>query len=408
LPADAREELDAALALLRQTYPATPTQTDDDPSALSPRLRTMLQGKTGRQVIGIAADLKAEREARQLKAETLQRERQRRQALRELQALRTKIEAFDLETLKRLRVIDAHLVVPVSKPSERERTSAVRDWFKIEEPSEPEQPPDPSELPSLALTLESELRSGIFGVVFEVQLMTTDSTEPWLTFEAKQRFSNGLFYGQSTTRQFVPEAFFEAFAEPSSRRTPDPDTLVVLARPTRLYGPDGKTIAGADLTDAELARVATLLETLAETSSTGANDTGKSPKAKPNAAADEALLAQIAAIERWRRAGIADAFRAKLRGLHLDLQMAEEAHEPFSRFLIEDVRFRWSDNPVHRKPVLTMRVRNQTGEPISRCHCRGTLSSADRDRPWVDTPMVHRFREPLAPGQTGDVRIVPN
>jgi hypothetical protein len=407
LPADAREQLDAALELLRQTYPNTSAQPDDA-GALSPRLSAMLQGKTGRQVIGIAAELKSDREARRQKAETLKRERERRSTLRELQALRAKVEAFDLETLKRVRVIDAHLVAPAPKPTERERTSAVRDWFKVETPSAPEQPPDPSELPSLALTLESELRSGIFGVLFEVQLMTADSTEPWLTFETKQRFSHGLFYGQSTTRQFVPEAFFDAFPKRRSRRTPDPDTLVVLARPTRLYGPDGKTIAGADLTDAELARVETLLETLAETGSTGAIDTGKSPTVKANAEADDALLAQIAAINRWRRDGIAEAFRAKLRGLHLDLQMAEEAHEPFSRFLIENVRFRWSDNPVHRKPVLTMRVRNQTGEPISRCHVRGTLTSADRERPWVDTPMVHRFREPLAPGQTRDVRIVPN
>ena len=41
---------------------------------------------------------------------------------------------------------------------------------------------------------------------------------------------------------------------------------------------------------------------------------------------------------------------------------------------------------------------SKTGEPISRCHVRGTLTSADRERPWVDTPMVHLFREPLAPG----------
>lgn len=412
LPADARAELDSALALLKEAYPTGPTN-GGSAGSLSPRLSAMLQGKTGRQVIAVAAELQAEREARRMKAEALARERTRRQALRELRELREELDSFDLETLEQVRIEDARLILPVVRATPRKRTNVVRDWFRTDAPAAVKEQPDASELPSIEIRLESTLRSGIYAVLFDVQLVTIDGIEPWLSFQTRQRFIHGLFYGQDATRRFVPEEFFEAFGSGQTRRTPDPDSLVLVVRPVRLYDADGKAFAGADLNDAELARVKVLLDTLAQTSGAATGDAraGSTP-ARSNAAtspsADAALAAQVDAIDRRRKTALAQAFRAKVRAIRFEQALAEEAREPFDRFLVEAPRLRWSDSKVHRKPVINFRVRNETGEPISRCHCRGILTSPERDRPWVDAPFVHRFRDDLPPGETRNVRIVPN
>ena len=175
LPMDARAEFDAALLSLTGTLPerradadARPTDLGQHPAfeALSPSLRAQLQGRTGRQVIAIATKVREEREARELKAAALERERRRRSALNELRGLRAKLDAYNLETLQGLSVIKARLI---TNEVENE-LDLVKDWFAINaEDSDGRQatnrPP-----PEIELEIESQVRNGIYGVLFEIEL----------------------------------------------------------------------------------------------------------------------------------------------------------------------------------------------------------------------------------------------
>jgi hypothetical protein len=413
LPKDARAELDAALATLAEAYPASAgaRASASDGRAGQPRpplsraLREKLQGKTGREVIALAAEWTQQQAARRQRAEALARERQRRAALRELRELRAELDTARPAALERVAVTRARLVWPETNgdDDERRETAAVKAWFTPTDAVEPEPEPDPSSIPAIELGLESQLRNGIYAILFEVQLLTTERTEPWLAFRTKQRFSRGLFFGQSATRRFVPDELTQAFGAGAAQRPPAPGALVLLVRPIRLYGPAGQAVARIDISSDALARIGELIETLTLT--------GAAPDSAPTAtrpAADAELAAKVAAIAGWRERTLARAYTAKAKALRAERLAAERARAPFARFQIEQARFYWSDNPIHRKPIIELRVRNETGQAIRRCHCRGTLSSPERDEPWVDDRFTHEMHDALAPGEARTLRVVPN
>ncbi|WP_462321579.1 DUF6694 family lipoprotein [Halochromatium sp.] len=421
LPADARAAFDAALITLVTGNPPATTSTDAGDSktrpplprldALSPALREQLQGRTGREVIAIAKEREAQRQARRQRAEALARERERRQIMEEIRSLRARLEAFDLETLEDVSVISARLSVDERAEDD---TSVVRDWFDISDltpvSAQAAEASDESQLPEIELEIESQVRNGIYAVLFEVELLSIDTAERWRRFQTKQRFLRGLFYGQSATRRFTPEAFAELFGPDALDRPPALDSLVVVARPLRLYGADGQAFAGAELPEAELAQVQMLVDKLERhlAMAGGTEETASKSRNTSRAAADDAFVAEAQAINAWREASIARAFKAEAEAIRAERRAVEAAREPFYRFLIDQPRFYWSDSAVHRKPVIELRVRNNTSEPVSWCHCRGRLMSSERERPWVDAPLEHRLRGNLAPGETRDLRIVPN
>ncbi len=421
LPADARAAFDTALIALVTGNP--PTTADDSGAntrktrhplptldALSPALREQLQDRTGREVIAIAKEREAQRETRRLRAETLARERERRQILDEIRALRAKFDALDLETLHDLSVNRAQLVFEERAADD---TSVVRDWFDVSDFAPSQQPAlqtdDAPRLPAIELEIESQVRNGIYAVLFEVELLSIDRAETWRRFQSKQRFTRGLFYGQSATRRFTPSAFGELFGADASERPPALDSLVVVMRPLRLYGADGQAFAGAEILEAELGQVQALVDKLQHHIATaGAEDTESMSRSTFSSVAEEAFVAEAKAVSAWREASIARAFKAEVDTIRAERRTAEAAREPFYQFLIEQPQFYWSESAVHRKPIIELRVRNNTGEPISWCHCRGLLTSAERERPWVDAPLEHRLRGNLAPGEARELRIVPN
>ena len=421
LPADARAAFDAALSALVAGTPSVPA---DDRSAktgearsplptldaLSPALRAQLQGRTGREVIAIAREREEQREARRMRADALARERERRQILDEIRALRSTLDDFQLETLQDLSITKAKLLV---EERAEDDTSVVRDWFDVSDfaPSQQQGPQtsDKPRLPTIELEIESQVRNGIYAVQFEVELLSIDSGETWRRFQTKQRFTRGLFAGQSATRRFAPEQFIEIFGPDAVENPPKPDSLVLVIRPIRLFGADGQAFAGAEIPDAELARVKTLVERLRGNVATAAPKVSDTASRRASTAvADQAFVEEAKAVRAWRERSIGRAFRAKAEAIRAERRAAEAARAPFYRFLIEKPRFYWSESAIHRKPIIELRVRNNTGEPISWCHCRGRLTSAERRRPWVDAPIEHRLRGNLAPGETRNLRIVPN
>jgi len=431
LPSDARAEFDAALLSLTAAAPESPASgknRSEDSSqrppfdALSPSLRAQLQGRTGREVIAIATKLRKEREARRLKAEALERERKRQSALSELRGLRAKLDAFDLETLRGLSVTKARLL---ASEVDNDEIDPVKDWFAIDAPAQAGQQAQSGPVPEIELEIESRVRDGIYAVLFDIELFKLDEAQPWRRFQTKQRFSRGLFFGQTATRRLVPEAFADLFATDAAERPPGPDEVVLVVRPVLLFGADGEAFAGAEISDAELNRVQQLINDLskpeptvalasaknngtATTASAGSDQEDQSGPSASGQAADLALAAQVDAVRRWRTEGIARAYRAEAEAIRAERRAAETRHAPFRQFLIEQARFHWSDSTVHRKPVITLQVHNGTSETITSCACRGRLSSDDRARPWVDAGFEHRLREGLAPGETRKLRILPN
>lgn len=428
LPMDARAEFDAALLSLTGALPERRADADPRPAdlgqrpafeALSPSLRAQLQGRTGRQVIAIATKVREEREAHELKAAALERERRRRSALNELRGLRGKLDAYNLEILQGLSVIKARLI---TNEVENE-LDLVKDWFAINAEDSDGRQATNRPLTEIELEIASQVRNGIYGVLFEIELFKLDETQPWRRIQTKQRFPRGLFFAQTATRRVTPEAFHDLFARAAGDRPPHPDELILVVRPVQLYGADGEAFAGAEISDAELARVQQLIDELSQPESTvalasadnegapirasaGGDPAGQA--ASPRQAADLALAAQVEAIRSWQRGRIARAYRAEAEAIRAERRAAEARHAPLRQFLVEQARFHWSESAIHRKPVIELQVRNGTPETITGCRCRGRLSSAERERPWVDAGLEHRFKGGLAPGETRELRLVPN
>jgi hypothetical protein len=413
LPMDARAEFDAALASLAaadQEATSVSERRSADArrralfEALSPSLRTRLQGRSGREVIAIATELREQREAQRLRAQALERERRRRALLSEWRALRTQLDAFDLETLAGLSVVEARLIMPEAE----DPLDPVKDWFAIDAPAEHQTPDTPPA--EIELRLESQVRDGIYAVLLQIELFKIGETEPWRRLQTRQRFSRGLFFGDTATRRLSPEGLAELFNRRAGEPTPDPDELILVVRPVQLFNASGQAFAGAPISDAELARVQQLLDELRDAEAGSAPTAGAGPaRASPPAQpADVALAEQAEAIRAWRAKRLAQAYRDKAAAIRAERQAAEAAHAPFQRFLVKQAHFHWSESRIHRKPVIELEVYNGTPETISSCHCRGRLTSPERDRPWVDARFVERFRSGLAPGETAQVRIVPN
>jgi len=435
LPADARAAFDAALSALIAGGDAgdgagdgasdpPPPLSDTSPrldrpnqrlpipalDQLSPALRQQLQGRTGREVIAIAAKGAEQRAANRQRAAALARERERRQLLDDIRTLRAKLSGLELETLQGLTVTRAQLLLDERAEDD---TSLVRDWFDVSD-LDPDQAlatasDDRSALPTIELEITSQVRNGIYALLFEVELFPIDSTEPWRRFQIKQRFSRGLFYGQSATRRFVPKQFAELFGADAVETPPDPGSLVMVVRPVRLFGANGQAFAGADISDAELAQLQMLINKLNQSVALQTPEADQPARLPTTTSAlDEAIAAEVKALGAWRDASIARAFKAEAAGIRAEQRAAEAAREPLSRFFVEQAAFHWSESQIHRKPIIELRVHNNTGETISWCHCRGQLTSPERDRPWVDAPLEHHLRDDLAPGEKRDLRIVPN
>jgi hypothetical protein len=450
LPADARAEFDAALSALvtgdangdpdsdldadsgsdsdansRRNARRAPLPAFD---AISPALRTQLQGRTGRQVIAIAKEQAEAREARRRRAEALARERERRQLRQALSTLHSQLDRLDLATLKGFAVVRSQLLLPTRPEAD---TNVVKDWFdagdlarsqarsSVPGPT-PEQQPA---LPEIELQVESLVRDGVYAALLEIALVDIETLEPHYRFQTLQRFANGLFYGETASRRFVPEAFTELFGSAAyDGPAPDPQRLLLVVKPLRLLGIDDKPLADAsELSDQALQDAQTLLAQLRQNlETTAAAGKGKDDETTviesaamqaasgSAAAADLAMAAEVEAILAWRKAAVARAAWAEVEAIRAEQRSAEAARAPFYRFRLEQPRFYWSDSKVHRKPVIELRVRNDTGELIHWFHCRGRLRSPERERPWVDAPIKHQLRGGLAPGESRELRILPN
>lgn len=408
LPQDARRAFDEALVTLARAYPstsepavATKPTTGAWLPRLSPELRQRLAGKTGRQVIALAAEWTAHQEASRKRAEAAAEARARQQALEELRTLRAKLTNYDSSVMDRLVIEQARLVPPESKPEDQSRREdnreAVRAWLGGSTPEDQTPHAGPMELPQIELSIRSDLRDGVYAVLLEVELLIPGEPAPWLRFQTKQRFSHGLFYGGSARRRIMPDTLAEAFV---AHDAPAPETLVLILRPVRLFGADDEVIAAADISAAELDRLQQLVSTLSQ---------GHEAKdASAAASLDARLAGQADQLRREREAALARAYRDRAESLRAERAAAAAAHAPFKRFLVDQARFYWSDHPIHRKPVLELRVQNGTGQPIHHCVFKAELTSHERDRPWVSEHLQHRFRDGLAPGETRDIRILPN
>ncbi|WP_447896051.1 DUF6694 family lipoprotein [Vreelandella sp. GE22] len=88
---------------------------------------------------------------------------------------------------------------------------------------------------------------------------------------------------------------------------------------------------------------------------------------------------------------------------------ASVAQEMLARFEIDNARyFVREDTYMPGKPVIEMRVTNNTGEPVSRGYFRGILQTPGRSVPWVDDTFNYSIAGGIEPGETLEWSLAPN
>ena len=90
----------------------------------------------------------------------------------------------------------------------------------------------------------------------------------------------------------------------------------------------------------------------------------------------------------------------------LDIPIAQEM---LDRFVIESAEYKLiDDDSLNADPVITLRVTNNTGEPVARAHFRGVLQSPGRSVPWVDETFYYTISGGIEPGETLEWNLAPD
>ncbi len=89
---------------------------------------------------------------------------------------------------------------------------------------------------------------------------------------------------------------------------------------------------------------------------------------------------------------------------------AEEAQVELEKFKVLKSRFYKykKEHSFTAKPIIELKVKNETTYPISRIYCQGVLASPGRAIPWLQEEFNYQIAGGLEPGEIGDWSLAPN
>lgn len=313
-------------------------------------IKDRLNGKTGPEIIAAAAQVQAER-----------KERERKEAIGEIEELRAKLRADAPDVLRKFVV-------------ERSRFGRSESGFMRENVIE--------------LAVRNDTGKAVSRAYFHAVLLSPGREVPWVDDEFNYKIAGGLESGESAVWNLSPNMFGEWSKAPDDR-----DDLILIVRTVGLEGADGKPISGERFTDRDAERLRSLVDGIQFESS---------------AEIKAALDARARADADWRASAVADAAKAEVEHLRQRKAESDQAQALLAKFVVERSRFYFSEDRFSRDPVIDITVKNDTGQVVSRFYCRGVLSSPGRETPWVEDDFNYSVRGGLQPGESAQYKLSPN
>jgi hypothetical protein len=106
--------------------------------------------------------------------------------------------------------------------------------------------------------------------------------------------------------------------------------------------------------------------------------------------------------EQQERQGVEEvaSMREELADLESKLEEMGRAEENLERFVVIDSFFRHEGQGLERRPLVNIRVRNDTGRSISRVYFAGTVRIPERATPWISDTFNYDIPGGVEPGET--------
>jgi len=240
----------------------------------------------------------------------------------------------------------------------------------------------------IELSVRNDTRRVVSRAYFHAVLLTPGREMPWVDDDFNYQITGGLEPGESATWNLSPNMFGAWGNAPGDR-----DDLVLIVRPVGLDGADGSSLTGERFTERDAARLRALLDS---------TEYGEASQVR------DALNARDQAVRQWRVSAVRATVRSEieyLRGLKAE---SETAQASLAKFVVERSRFYFSEDGFSSDPVIELTVKNDTGRTVSRFYCRGVLSSPGRKTPWVDDTFNYSVRGGIQPGETQKFSLAPN
>lgn len=350
LPEDRRDDFEEAMkTLLFSDIQNLGDLADGD--GMVRRLQDRIDGKTGEEIIAEAEKAREER-----------KQREREQAISEIEEIAAKLDPASEETL-------ANFVV------ERSLFSRSGGGYLGSDAS-------------INLVVRNDTGRAVSRAYFQAMLLTPGRSVPWVDAEFNYDIPGGLEPGESAEWDLRPNMFGEWSKAPDDR-----EDTVFIVRTIGLDGPDGESLTGDRFTPRDEERLSSLMESI---------------EFDGESAIQSSIDARSEMLERWREAATRRSALMELGLLRERKAQADAARAGLANFEVTRSRFYWSEDRFSREPVIDLTVRNGTGETVTRFRAQGVLSSPGRETPWVDDSFSYAIRGGMEPGETEQFKLAPN
>lgn len=90
----------------------------------------------------------------------------------------------------------------------------------------------------------------------------------------------------------------------------------------------------------------------------------------------------------------------ELEGLEAKLAKMDKAKDQLEHFVVMDAFFSHEGQGLERRPIVELKVRNDTGQPVSRAYFTGIVGSPERATPWIKSGFNYEIPGGVEPGET--------
>lgn len=350
LPEDRRDDFEEAMkTLLFSDIQNLGDLADSD--GIVRRLQDRIDGKTGEEIIAEAEKAREER-----------KQREREQAISEIEEIAAKLDPATEETL-------ANFVV------ERSLFRRSGGGYLGSDAS-------------INLVVRNDTGHAVSRAYFQAMLLTPGRSVPWVDAEFNYDIPGGLEPGESAEWNLRPNMFGEWSNAPDDR-----EDTVFIVRTIGLDGPGGESLTGDRFTPRDQERLASLMESI---------------EFEGGSAIQSSIDARSEMLDRWREAATRRSALIELGLMRERKAQADAALEGLASFEVTRSRFYWNEDRFSRDPVIDLTIHNGTGETVTRFRAQGFLSSPGRETPWVDDSFSYAIRGGMEPGETEQFKLSPN
>jgi len=329
--------------------------------ALEQQAKAQLNGKTGLEIITEARRVAAEKLERQKKADELRQQQERERNLAEIAGLRAKLDDESPDLLSSFVI-------------ERAAFGKSTAGFIREN--------------CIELSVRNGTGKAVSRAYFQGVLLTPGREIPWVDSTFNYEISGGLEAGETAAWKLTPNMFGDWAKAPTERT----DTILIV-RPVRLDGANGKCFTGEPLSEAEAQRLRQLMTLV---------------QYEDEAKVTSKLDARAKAEADWRKTAVARAAIAERDGLLKQQTEAAAAKAQLAKFAFERAAYYMEQNGFIKEPVLDLVVRNNTDQVVTRFHARGVLSVPGRATPLVNEEFNYTIKGGMKPGEVQRFKLSPN